>query len=372
MWALRQIGLDTEHRTLADGGGYMWHVELDITNAFEVGDGCRILYRSLAFANKQDAQKLSCVEILCLLLVSAPWKVKLNVSNWINGVESIDTLRLKAKEILQVRQLTPNTLAFRCAVPGQQTPQANQPMAVPEPSHHLVGDTVDDHRVVHILRSLWCGKVYGPDELPQAVALELNMRLPRGGLLPFLKRHPTLFGVQTAGTKTTNGNLLYSFVVFHQILPQINEATDVGAVGGGHDGKVGMHAPPGLHAPLGLASPHADDVGAVGIRVSPGGPSAPADGGHGGTVCMHAPPGLHAPLGLAPPHMLPVHIVTWTVQNVVQYLEHVELAHLEPVIRLNGINGIMFLEATLLDLKSVGLSTIQIRKIFTCLPRLVG
>jgi hypothetical protein len=374
---LMHSGLDTNHRTPAHGGGYMWHVELDIANAFEVGDGCRIRYRSLACTNKADAQKLACVEMLCLLLVSAPSKVQLHDSFWVHGSHSIDALLLKAREIQQVRQFTPNTLAFRCAVPGQQTPQANQPMAVPEPSRHVVENKVDDQRVIQIMmRSLWHGKVYGPYELPQVVALELNTVLPRGGLLPFLKRHPTLFGVQTDGTKTTNGNLLYSFAVY----PQIIEAADVGAVGiqvspggpssaaggGGHAGTVGMHAPPGL------VLPHADDVGTVGIRVSPGGFSAPADGGHGGIVCMHAPPGVPATLGLVPRHMLPVHIATWTVQNVVQYLEHVELAHLEPVIRLHGINGFMLLEATLIDLKTVGLSPIQIKKIFQCLPWRVG
>ena len=151
---LMHRGLDTSHRTPAHGGGYMWHVELDIANAFEVGDGCRIRYRSLACTNKADAQKLACVEMLCLLLVSAPWKVKLQTSNWVNDGLSTETLLGKAKEIWQVRQLTPNTLSFHCAVPGQQTIQANQPKAVPEPSHHFVGDTVDDQLVIHAMRSL--------------------------------------------------------------------------------------------------------------------------------------------------------------------------------------------------------------------------
>ncbi len=148
---------------------------------------------------------------------------------------------------------------------GQKTPQAgiHQPMAVPDPRERFcVGGNVDDQLVIQTMRSLQCGKVYGPGEISKAVGLELNMLLPRGGLLPFLKRHPTLFGVQTDGTKTTNGNLLYSFAVY----PQIIEAANVGAVG---------------------------------IQVSPGGPSSAAGGGgHAGTVGMHAPPG---PLGPSTP-----------------------------------------------------------------------
>ncbi len=54
----------------------------------------------------------------------------------------------------------------------------------------------------------------------------------------------------------------------------------------------------------------------------------------------------------------------WTVQNVVQYLAYIELAHLEPVIRLNGINGIILLEAAPLELESAGLTKLQTKKIF--------
>jgi hypothetical protein len=344
--SLRHSGLDTEHKTPADGGGHLWHVELDIADAFEVGDGCRLQYRSLAFDSKRDAQKLSCVEMLCFLLVSAPSKVKLHTSNWVHGGRSIETLLGKAREIQQVRQLTPNALSFRCVVPGQQTPQAiiHQPMAVPDPRERFcAGGNVDDQLVIQTMRSLRCGKVYGPGEIPKAVGFELNMLLPRGGLLPFLKRHPALFEVQTDGTKTANGSLMYSFVVS----PQINEAADVGAVG---------------------------------IQASRGGPSAPADGGQGGIVGTHIPPpglghgasmhgavGSHAPPGIVHMSVLPVQVEMWTVQNVVQYLEYIELAHLEPAIRLNGINGIILLEATQLELESAGFTKLQIKKIFGCL-----
>ncbi len=121
----------------------------------------------------------------------------------------------------------------------------------------------------------------------------------------------------------------------------------------------------------------AADVGAVGIQASRGGPSAPADGGQGGIVGIQIPPpglghgasmhgavGSHAPPGLE--HMLPAQIDMWTVQNVVQYLKSLELAHLEPIFRLNGISGNILLAATSVELESAGLTKLQIKKIRTC------
>jgi len=198
-------------------------------------------------------------------------------------------------------------------------------MAVREPNQLLKMGKVDDKLVIQIMRALRCGTVYGggpgAGAFPDNVGIVLEKLMPPGGLLPFLQRHPELFELHIDGRDFTF---------------QCKEAIGVAAVD---------------------------------IQVSASGPSAPADGGpsDGGSHCgeVGIPPGL----GLVNPMpKLPPLVLSWSVQNVLDYLRHIELPHLEPAVRLNGISGALLMDCQPLELELAGFTQLQVKKIFGSFP----
>jgi hypothetical protein len=317
--SLKVCGLDDEHRTPAEGGGArdQWHVEMDIPNAYKGEDGFRLQYRSAQCDNKKEAQMLTCVDLLCFLLVSNTVLVKLHISNW-KLVDSVVTLTGKATEVQLKRQgpfltpLTPNSLAYRSWVQENRTHQSSvlQPRAVHEPRRAF-----DDISVVQIMRLLRHGTVYGPGAgaFPPEVGTVIERLLPKGGLLPFLQRHPDLFVLHVEGSRFT-----------FQCTPAIG-------------------------------------VPAIDIQVSASG--APADGGSQGEIGI--PPGLGHVNTLT---NAPVKVSEWSVQHFVDFLVRIELPHLEPIVRHHGINGALWLNCQLPELTNAGFSELQVKKILGSFP----
>jgi hypothetical protein len=269
---------------------------------------------------------LTCVDVLCFLLVSNTVRVKLHHSNWkvVEGADSVVTLTRKATEVRHKRQgpflnpLTPNSLSFRSWVQENRTHQSSvlQPMAVREPKP----DKFDDMSVVQIMRSLRHGTVYGPGAgaFPPEVGIVIERLIPPGGLLPFLRRHPELFVLHIDGSSFT------------------------------------------------FECKQAIGVPAIDIQVSASGAPAdggPSDGGSQGEIGI--PPGLGHVNTLT---NVPLMVSEWSVQHFVDFLVHIELPHLEPIVRLHGINGALWLNCQLPELTNAGFSELQVKKILGSFP----
>ena len=140
-------------------------------------------------------------------------------------------------------------------------------------------------------------------------------QLPPGSILPFLQRHPELFELRI---DVDGGSFTF----------QCKQAIGVPAVD---------------------------------IQVSASG--APADGGSQGEIGI--PPGLGHVNTLT---NAPLRVSEWTVQHFVDFLVHIELPHLEPIVRHNGINGNLWLNCQLPELIHAGFSELQVKKILGSFP----
>ena len=141
--------------------------------------------------------------------------------------------------------------------------------------------------------------------LPELVWRELKEALPKGGLVPFLERHPERFRMTTG----KDGKLRV------QVFPEPDPTPDDGGDQGGQgSGSAGLSTPP--------APP-------------------PAAGG----------------------------VASWKVADVVLFLNHLELPHLAPIITTEGVDGAMLLALGKAgQLCELGLSKFQAQKIISRLP----
>jgi len=188
-------------------------------------------------------------------------------------------------------------------------------MAVREPKL----DKFDDMSVIQIMRSLQRGTVYGPGAgaFPNNVGIVLEKLIPPRGLLPFLQRHPELFVLHIDGASFT------------------------------------------------FQCTNAIGVPAVGIQVSASG--APAGGGPSGSQGeIGIPPGLGRVNTLP---TVPLEVKEWSVQHFVDYLVYIELPHVAPIVREHGISGALLLDCEPFELKVVGFSDLQLKKIWGSFPR---
>ena len=82
-------------------------------------------------------------------------------------------------------------------------------------------------------------------------------------------------------------------------------------------------------------------------------------------IAMIKPP----PPQLHPPSVPPEPVCDWGVKEVVQYCHALELGHLAPKIRENGIDGPLLLELSPQDMVAAGFLDLQVKKILGRLPR---
>ena len=99
--------------------------------------------------------------------------------------------------------------------------------------------------------------------------------------------------------------------------------------------------------------------------------AAPAPAG-GGTAPAQAAP-APAVGGAAPvfvPSGIPVGPASsWSINDMVTYLDAIALGHLNPIIRENGLDGVFFLQCAQEDLQAIGIGQVQCKKIRMYMPQ---
>ena len=99
--------------------------------------------------------------------------------------------------------------------------------------------------------------------------------------------------------------------------------------------------------------------------------AAPAPAG-GGTAPAQAAP-APAVGGAAPvfvPSGIPVGPASsWSINDMVTYLDAIALGHLNPIIRENGLDGVFFLQCAQEDLQAIGIGQVQWKKIRMYMPQ---
>ena len=60
---------------------------------------------------------------------------------------------------------------------------------------------------------------------------------------------------------------------------------------------------------------------------------------------------------------------SWSVEDMVAYLEAIKLGHLGPAIKANGLDGHFFLQCTQADLEPIGIGPLLLKKIMLYMPR---
>ena len=93
-----------------------------------------------------------------------------------------------------------------------------------------------------------------------------------------------------------------------------------------------------------------------------GGGTAPAQAAPapavGGAAPVFVPPGI--PVGPAP---------SWSIEDMVTYLDAISLGHLNPVIRENGLDGVVFLQCAQEDLQAISIGQVQWENIRMYMPQ---
>ena len=227
---LKSCGLEK----VIPGGWEGWgHVELHLPHAFAYGDRLAIKYVSRCLPERK-AQSAACVELLCYLVVSAPARVRLHPSNWINEMETIAEFRTKAIECGRVIGFTSHSLAWQ--VPEIHSGQPLQPSVLigaaeslgphenPDspafcgaPRRPAFGGHIDHEAVLSVLRGLKCDTPYLTGDvkaqIPTKVGKALDPLLPKGGLLRFLQQYPNFFAVTLRGGVKHKNKPLFSFTM---------------------------------------------------------------------------------------------------------------------------------------------------------------
>ena len=185
--------------------------------------------------------------------------------------------------------------------------------------------------------------------------MPLKDLLPKDGLLPFLQQYPNLFEVTlTTGQCNRKNKPMFTFKVRANIDDELLLAAP--AVGGGPAVGVGGGSSTGGGAP-----------------------------GFGGGTAPTTPPPKHPPPGLQlPPHVafvpppgllfvpsgIPVGpAASWSIRDMVTYLDAIALGHLNPIIRDNGLDGAFFLQCAQEDLQAISIGQVQWKKIRMYMPQ---
>ena len=224
---------------------------------------------------------------------------------------------------------------------------------------------VDGHAaVLDALRGLQTNKVYltPNSKIPMGVAMQLKDLLPKDGLLPFLQQYPNLFEVTLTGQYNRKNKPKFTFKVHANIDDELLLAAP--AVGGSSAssapdvGGTAPTTPPPMHPPPGLPP----------LAVQQAAP-APAGGGTAPAQAAPAP----AVGGAAPvfvPSGIPVGPASsWSINDMVTYLDALALCHLNPIIRENGLDGAFFLQCAQEDLQAIGIGQVQWKKIRMYMPQ---
>ena len=384
-------------------GGNMMYLQIDLPHAFVHGDLLGVRYVSGQCNDQKVFQEQSCLELLCYLVVSAPARVRLHPSCFIRGEQKVQEFRMKAAEFGNSIGFDERSLAWQ--VPEVHVGQplvatvniGNAESPVPpscwEPP--AVGSTGGHAAVLDALRGLHTNKVYltSKSKIPMDVARQLKDLLPKGGLLPFLQQYPNLFEVTLTGQYNRKNKPMFTFKVHANIDDELLLAAP--AVGGGSSTGGGS---PGFGGGASSgASRSGPAVGGGGARRH-GKLFAPGIGGTAPTTPppKHPPPGLPppvavaehqhkehqllavqqaapAPAGAAPvvfPSGIPVGPASsWSINDMVTYLDAIALGHLNPLIRENGLDGVFFLQCEQEDLQAIGIGQVQRKKIRMYMPQ---
>ena len=391
-------------------GGNMY-LQIDLPHAFVHGDGLGVRYVSGLSTDRQKVlQEQSCLELLCYLVVSAPARVRLHPSCFIGGQQKVQEFRMKAVELGNSIGFDERSLAWQ--VPevhvGQPLvatvnignaespvpPSCREPPAVDSTGRPAVGGHA---AVLDALRGLHTNKVYltPNSKIPMNVAMLLKDLLPKDGLLPFLQQYPNLFEVTLTGQCNRKNKPMYTFKVLANIEDELllaapavgggsSSASSAPAVGVGGGSSTGGGAPGFGGGASSGASSSAPTVGAASGNASLApaqAAPAPAVGGTAPTTPppKHPPPGLQLPPHVAfvpPPGLLfvpsgiPVGpAASWSVYDMVIYMDAIALGHLNPIIRDNGLDGAFFLQCAQEDLQAISIGQVQWKKIRMYMPQ---
>ena len=236
--------------------------------------------------------------------------------------------------------------------------------------------------------------------------MQLKDLLPKDGLLPFLQQYPTLFEVTLTGQCNRKNKPMFTFKVLANIDDELvlpapaigwgSSASSAPAVGGGSSTGGGNASSSGkLFAPgIGLAPAQAAPAPAIGgtapttppPKHPPPGDVAVAEQHHQPLVVQQAAPapasGGTAPAQAAPapavggaapvfvPSGIPVGPASsWSINDMVTYLDAIALDHLNPIIRDNGLDGAFFLQCAEEDLQAIGIGQVQRKKMRMYMPQ---
>ena len=377
----------------ASGGGVYLH--MSIPHSFSHGDGLEIEYDSPEFSSLSHAQKDTCLELLCFMLVSGPTKMHMHPNQWTNGFTSIEEVRQFAYEVrgqYLMRDLQPVfdgsvSLTNRIGQdlmprprPASNKPLVNFPQIVMPPPGLGHQGNVDENKVFEVMGRLGVGQKYPDNGLPVYVWPLLRQCLPDKGLLPFLQRYPACFEVTFSGQTNRHGAPRYSFCVLStdpkatatpkEIPKAASSAQSSSASSAPQPAASGAAPQPAASgAAFGAQSPSALSAGAESSAPPPP-PVPPAQK----VIPVKAAP----PPPVKPPKQ-PIAIPgaasgaqleypkgplkSWKVAEVVAYLHWLELGHVTQFVIAEAIDGAMLKELAEEDLISIGFTKFQARKI---------
>ena len=153
--------------------------------------------------------------------------VRYHISQWRLGEDNFKDVRkaaewAHAEYVVKVSEREPGRspfLAYLSRSPAMSRPNKKQrpELQNPFPAH---GGVVDDNAVLEVFAPLKLTQnparntSYYPHRLPAHIYSRLNSLLPKGGLKPFMQRHPDIFcveaGVAGVGPKSWQFTLLAS------------------------------------------------------------------------------------------------------------------------------------------------------------------
>ena len=187
-----------------------------------------------------------------------------------------------------------------------------------------------EEQCLAIFDMLQPGTKFVPSRMPEFIWQKLNGILKKDELLHFLIKHPTRFHVLSQADGS------WAFKTGNFLAPA--------------DGGAPAEAAPTAIWTMG-AAPTAEPAAAKAFPAPPPMPSRR----------VPIPPGLGPANG---------GVASWTVGDVISYLDRLELSHVTHVVQDSGIDGRMLLELVdNYDLVDVGFTKLQAHKISHNLPR---
>ena len=201
-------------------------------------------------------------------------------------------------------------------------------MSRPDKQHHPElqnpfpkGGCVDDNAVLDAFAPLKLTKAYYPHRLPACMWLRLNSLLPKGGLKPFMQRHPDIFCIEAGDAP--------NMWKFKLLASPIAQPADGG------------------HAQAAIAPSAACEHAAASDPMAP----PPGLSNYVSAAPQHPPlaaPPLYSqqdhqwqPMALVPPSAQHSRAAVrqWSVGNVVQFLQTLALGHMADQVMYNGLDG---------------------------------